>query len=88
MNQQLVKGAAQVAASKRSTWNQAFQENLNASLAAGAKRSMQRKAEKARANAKTASYINSLNSSVDTTSLTASRNFRSIINSSLCRRVF
>jgi hypothetical protein len=73
MNQQLVKGAAQVAASKRSTWNQAFQENLNASLAAGAKRSMQRKAEKARANAKTASYINSLNSNVDTTSLTASQ---------------
>ena len=73
MNQQLVKGAAQVAASKRSTWNQAFQENLNASLAAGAKRSMQRKAEKARANAKTASYINSLNSSIDTTSLTASQ---------------
>jgi len=73
MNQQLVKGAAQVAASKRSTWNQAFQQNLNASLAAGAKRSMQRKAEKARANAKTASYINNLNSNVDTTSLTPSQ---------------
>jgi hypothetical protein len=32
MNQQLVKGAAQVAASKRSTWNEAFQKNLTASL--------------------------------------------------------
>jgi len=73
MNQQLVKGAAQVAASKRSTWNQAFQENLSASLAAGAKASMRRKAEKARANAKTASYIESLNSNVDTTSLSPSQ---------------
>ena len=73
MNQQLVKGAAQVAASKRSTWNQAFQENLNASLAVAAKRSMQRKAEKARANAKTAGYIDRLNSNIDTTSLTPSQ---------------
>lgn len=73
MNQQLVKGAAQVAASKRSTWNQAFQENLSASLAAGAQASMRRKAEKARANAKTASYIESLNSNVDASSLSPSQ---------------
>ena len=73
MNQQLVKGAAQVAASKRSTWNEAFQKNLTASLAVGAQKNMQRKAEKARANAKTASYIESLNSNVDTTSLSASQ---------------
>ena len=73
MNQQLVKGAAQVAASKRSTWNQAFQQNLNASLASGAKASMRQKAAKAQANAKTAGYINSLNSNVDTTSLSSSQ---------------
>ena len=73
MNQQLVKGAAQVAASKRSTWNQAFQENLSASLAEGARRQMARKAAKAQANAKTAGYIESLNSNVDTTSLSSSQ---------------
>jgi hypothetical protein len=73
MNQQLIKGAALVGQSNRSTWAQAFQQNLNASLAAGAKQAMQRKAAKARANAKTASYIDSLNSNVDTTSLTPSQ---------------
>lgn len=73
MNQQLVKGAALIGQSNRSTWNQAFQKNLNASLAEGAKRQMIRKAEKARANAKTAGYIESLNSNVDTTSLSSSQ---------------
>ena len=73
MNQQLVKGAALIGQSNRSTWNQAFQKNLNASLAEGAKRQMVRKAEKARANAKTAGYIESLNSNVDTTSLSSSQ---------------
>ena len=73
MNQQLVKGAALIGQSNRSTWNQHFQKNLNASLAEGAKRQMIRKAEKARANAKTAGYIESLNSNVDTTSLSSSQ---------------
>jgi hypothetical protein len=48
-------------------------QQLTASLAVGAQKNMQRKAEKARANAKTASYIESLNSNVDTTSLSASQ---------------
>ena len=71
MNQGLVKGAALLGASNQSSWGQAFQEGLNASISSAAIGIAKQKAEKQRINTKVGGYIDSLNSEVDLTKLTA-----------------
>ena len=69
----LIRGAALIGASKRSTWGEAMQEGLAQGFAAARIASQNRKAEKAAINSKVAGYIDSLNSNVDLTSLSASQ---------------
>ena len=71
MNQGLVKGAALLGASNQSSWGQAFQEGLNASISSAAIGIAKQKAEKQRINTKVGGYIDNLNSEVDLTKLTA-----------------
>ena len=69
----LIRGAALIGASKRSTWGEAMQKGLAQGFAAARIASQNRKAEKAAINSKVAGYIDSLNSNVDLTSLSASQ---------------
>ena len=66
----LIRGAALVGASKRTNWAESFQKGLNNSLAAYEVNKRRKKAAKDTINAKTASYINSLNSEIDLSELT------------------
>lgn len=66
----LIRGAALVGQSKRTNWTQSFQEGLNRSLTAYEANKRRQKAAKDAINAKTASYINNLNSEIDLSELT------------------
>ena len=69
----LVAGAGLVGQSKRQNWIDHFQKGLSASMAQAAKQQALSRAKKAQANARTAGYIESLNSNVDVSSLTPSQ---------------
>lgn len=69
MNSQLVKGEALIAASKQQGWVDAFNKNFSAVSNEIAQRRKINAIKKERAAAKTASYIESLNSDVDISNL-------------------
>ena len=69
----LVAGAGLVGQSKRQNWIDHFQKGLSASMAQAAKQQALSRAKKAQANARTAGYIESLNSNIDVSSLTSSQ---------------
>jgi len=69
----LVAGAGLVGQSKRQNWIDHFKKGLSASMAQAAKQQALGRAKKAQANAKTAGYIESLNSNIDVSSLTSSQ---------------
>ena len=72
-NKNLITGAALVGQSKISDWSGAFQKGLQASITAANVQQANRKAQKNAINARTASYIDSLNSNVDVSELTGAQ---------------
>ena len=70
MDINLVKGAALLGQSKRSTYADAMQRSLQSASQASAIINARRQAEKQQINTKVGNYIDNLNSEVDLTQLT------------------
>ena len=73
MDINLVKGAALLGQSKRSTYADAMQRSLQSASQASAIVNARRQAEKQQINTKVGNYIDNLNSEVDLTQLTATQ---------------
>lgn len=73
MNINLVKGAALLGQSKRSTYADAMQKSLQSASQASAIVNAKRQAEKQKINATVGGYINNLNSEVDLTKLNSAQ---------------